>query len=169
MARLFALDHNFPLPIVDVLSEFQESAELVPISVIDERMPDLDDWEVLLALALHSRPFDGLITTDSSMLNLPVELAVLLQTRLTLVVAMESGHNPVKATGLLFAYLANICVRTRHNQAQLWRLAAASNPAANPWDAFSKIAEHQSRDASELYEESKLSDEELGTDPLRPE
>ncbi len=64
-------------------------------------MPDLDDWELLLALHHHADAWDGLITTDSSILNQGPELAALIQTRLTLVVAMESGHNPVKASGLL--------------------------------------------------------------------
>jgi hypothetical protein len=56
MPRLFALDHNFPQPIVEVLAEFQQSADLVPIGAIHDRMPDLDDWQVLLALAKHQRP-----------------------------------------------------------------------------------------------------------------
>lgn len=99
MPRRFALDHNFPDPIVEVLRDFQVDAELVRVDQIDTRMPDLDDWELLLALHHHAEPWDGLITTDSSMLNQGPELAALIQTRLTLVVAVESGHNPVKASG----------------------------------------------------------------------
>jgi hypothetical protein len=53
LRRLFALDQNFPLPIVEVLSEFMAEAELVPIAEIDPRLADLDDWEVLLALHHH--------------------------------------------------------------------------------------------------------------------
>jgi hypothetical protein len=102
MPRLFALDHNFPDPIVAVLSDFHADADLVRIDQIDPRMPDLEDWELLLALHLDPAPWDGLITTDSSMLNQGPELAALIQTNLTLVVAVESGHNPVKASGLLF-------------------------------------------------------------------
>lgn len=112
MARLFALDQNFPQPIVKVLQDFQADAELVPVSASDARMAELDDWQLLLALHHHERPWDGLITTDSSILFQPLELSVLIQTRLTLVVALEVGHNPVKATGLLFAHLAGICKRT---------------------------------------------------------
>lgn len=55
MPRLFALDHNFPDPIVAVLTEFQVDAELVRVDQIDDRMPDLDDWELLLALHHHAR------------------------------------------------------------------------------------------------------------------
>jgi hypothetical protein len=41
--RLFALDHNFPDPIVSVLAGFQTDAELVRIDQIHSGMPDLDD------------------------------------------------------------------------------------------------------------------------------
>ncbi len=68
MPRLFALDKNFPQPIVGVLSDFQADAQLVPLDQIDSRMSTLDDWELLLALHPHTAPWDGLITTDSSML-----------------------------------------------------------------------------------------------------
>jgi hypothetical protein len=43
MPRLFALDHNFPEPIVDALAEFQVEAELVRVDRINAHMPDLDD------------------------------------------------------------------------------------------------------------------------------
>ena len=128
MPRLFALDHNFPDPIVSVLAGFQTDAELVRIDRIHSGMPDLDDWELLVALHQHSENWDGLITTDSSMLNQGPELATLIQTKLTLVVATASGDDPVKASGLLFAYLSGICKRTRPDVAQVWTLSAANRP-----------------------------------------
>jgi hypothetical protein len=73
--RLFALDQNFPQPIVSALSEFMVEAELVALADIDERLIDLDDWQVLLALHHHERSWDGLLTTDTGMLSLPRELA----------------------------------------------------------------------------------------------
>ncbi len=42
--RLFALDHGFPQPIIEVLADFTPDAALVRIDEINERMPDLDDW-----------------------------------------------------------------------------------------------------------------------------
>lgn len=104
------------------------------VDQIDARMSDLEDWELLLALHHHAEPWDGLITTDSSMLAQGPELAALIQTKLTLVVTMEAGHNPVKASGLLFAYLAGICQRTRPDQPQVWRLSAVNRPHVEPWD-----------------------------------
>jgi hypothetical protein len=99
MPRLFALDKNFPQPIVSVLSDFQADATLVPLDHINPRMSTLDDWELLLALHHHTEPWDGLITTDTSRLAQGPELATLIQTKLTLVVAVAAGHNPVKASG----------------------------------------------------------------------
>jgi hypothetical protein len=166
MPRLFALDHNFPQPIVDVLAEFQEDAELVRIDQVHPDMPDLDDWQVLLALLHDARDWDGLITTDSSILNQPLELSVLIQTKLTLVVALEAGHNPVKATGLLFAYLESICQRTDPGRPQVWKPTAANRPHVEPWEELARVAKHQHRDAKQLFDDHRLSPEALAKDPL---
>jgi hypothetical protein len=166
MPRLFALDHNFPDPVVAVLSDFQADAELVRVDKINPRMPDLDDWELLVALQHDARPWDGLITTDSSMLNQGPELAALIQTKLTLVVAVESGHNPVKASGLLFAYLGGICKRTRPDVPQVWTLNAASNPHREPWDFLKRFAAHNNRDVDDVWAEVRLTAEQLASNPL---
>jgi hypothetical protein len=166
MPRLFALDKNFPEPIVSVLSDFQADAHLVPLDRIDPRMSTLDDWELLLALHHHSDSWDGLITTDSSMLSQGPELAALIQTKLTLVVAVSSGHNPVKASGLLFAYLAGICQRTTPERAQVWKLNAANRPHEEPWDFLKRFAEHNGRPAEDVWTEFKLSADAVARNPL---
>lgn len=166
MPRLFALDHNFPDPIVEVLAEYQEDAELVRVDQIDPRMPDLDDWEMLLALYHDERPWDGLITNDDSMLKLGPELAALVQTKLTLVVARESGHNPVKAAGLLFAYLSGICQRTRTDTAQVWRLNAVNRAADDPFDFVRRFADHNHRAVADVWAEFKLTPSQLRRNPL---
>lgn len=128
MPRRFALDQNFPEPIVDALAAWlRVDAELVPIRTIDSRMSTIDDWEVLHALHASVEPWDGLITTDAKMLSLPKELALLCQTKLTLVVAEAVGHDPIKATGLILAHIGRICDQTRPDRAQV---AAADEHAA---------------------------------------
>ena len=82
MPRLFALDQNFPQPLAEAVGPFMPEVELVSIREIDQRLSDMEDWELLLALYHHERPWDGLVTTDSSMLNQPRELAVVRQTNL---------------------------------------------------------------------------------------
>jgi hypothetical protein len=125
LPALFALDQNFPEPIVLALDDFIPEAELVPLREVDALLTaEIEDWEVLLALHHHVRPWDGLITTDSGILNLPREMAVLRQTNLTLVVAEESGHDPIRATGLLFTHLSWIARQTTRVEGQVWQLRA---------------------------------------------
>lgn len=164
--RLFALDHNFPDPIVAVLADFQAHADLVRIDQIDARLADLDDWELLLALYHDERPWDGLITTDGSMLNQGPELATLIQTRLTLVVVLESGHNPVKASGLLFAHLEGICKRTLPDVAQVWPLRAVSQPHRDPWEFLQRFAEHNNRPPEDVWRQYQLAADGLARNPL---
>lgn len=166
MPRLFALDKDFPEPIVNVLSDFQTDARLVPLDRIDTRMSTLDDWELLLALHHHPDAWDGLITTDSSMLAQAPELATLIQTKLTLVVAVAAGHNPVKASGLLFAYLTGVCQRTTPERAQVWKLNAVNRPHEEPWELLKRFATHNSRSVENTWAEHKLSAAEMARNPL---
>lgn len=166
MPRLFALDHNFPTPIVEALQEFQFDADLVRIDAIDRRLALLDDWELLVALHQHERDWDGLITTDSNMLQLPRELAAMMQTKLTVVVAEDAGHDPIKATGLLFAHIGGIGKKTNPQIAQVWRLRTSTREAEDPWKLLSTVAEHQNVSATELRDGAWLSEEQLTADPL---
>lgn len=167
MSALFALDQNFPEPIVVALDDFIPEADLVPLRDIDALLTaDIDDWEVLLALHHHARPWDGLITTDSGILNLPREMAVLHQTNLTLVVAEESGHDPIRATGLLFTHLSWISRRTTRDEPQVWQLRARNRPAVDPWSLLERIAQHRNRDIGGLWREARLTPAELAIDPL---
>jgi hypothetical protein len=167
MPRLFALDQNFPLPIVDSLREWLAAdADLMPIADVHSGMATLEDWEVLLALHTDKRSWDGLITTDSSMLSLPRELSVLCQTKLTLVVAVAAGHDPIKATGLVFAHISNICARTRADTAQVWRLATTAKPAEDPWQHLGRVAKRRGETAQEAFARERLDADELTRSPL---
>ncbi len=135
---------------------------------IDSRLPDLDDWEVLLALHHHPRAWDGLITTDNSMLNQAPELSVLDQTNLTLVVAVGTGHNPVKASGLLFAYLSRICELTRSDRGQIWQLKGGNIMPTEPEEALTRVADHQNVDPAQLIAQSRLDAAAFAQDPLEP-
>ncbi len=167
MSRLFALDQNFPEPIVNALAAFlAEDAELVPIRVIDARLLTADDWQVLHALHVHERPWDGLITNDRHMLGLPRELSVLCQTKLTLVVAVGAGQDPIKATGLLLAHLSAICERTDPRRAQVWTLGTAKKAPNDPWSYMTAAAGQQGISADELYQRERLSHADLGRELL---
>jgi hypothetical protein len=163
---LFALDQNFPEPIIEALNEFIPEAELVPLREIDPQLSEIDDWQVLLALSHHAREWDGLITNDGRMLNLPREMCVLRQTNLTLVIALDSGHDPIRATGLLFTHLGYICRNTTPDESQVWQLQANNRPASDAWHHLQRIAQHQNADPEALWQESRLTAAELGENPL---
>lgn len=166
--RLFALDHAFPQPIVDVLADlFAEEARLVPIQDIHPTLPELEnDWEVLLALHHDGRPWDGLITTDSGMLLLPRELSVLMHTKLSLVVTMEAGDDPIKATGLLFVHLSSACARTRRDRAQVWTLRTVERRPEDPMVHVTKAADHRNVSVGDFLAEGQLAHAVLSRNPL---
>jgi hypothetical protein len=104
----FALDEDFPDTIIDAFGLGIPEAELVPVRHIDPRLRQMDDWELLLSLH-HLEDWDGLVSTDARMLNLPRELSVIHQTNLTLAIVEQSGHDPIRAAGLLLVHLPTIC------------------------------------------------------------
>jgi hypothetical protein len=100
------------------------------------------------------------------MLNLPREMAVLRQTNLTLVVAHDAGHDPIRAAGLLFTHLGYICRETTRAESQVWELQARNRPARDVWHHLRRIADHQNHDPEALWRASRLSNAELAEDPL---
>jgi hypothetical protein len=90
------------------------------------------------------------------MLTQPRELAVLMQTKLTLVVATAAGHDPVKASGLLLAYLPMICRRVTADAPQLWAISATDRNNEAPWERLRKAAEHRNTTPQRLYARHKL-------------
>jgi hypothetical protein len=153
---LFALDHNFPTPIVRSMAPYFKRDELVPVSDIDPSWGELDDWALLVALHRHEREWDGLITTDRRMLALAREMATLCQLGLTLVVALGAGHDPVKAAGLVLAHLDNISTRTRRDVPQLWKLKARSTQHDDPYEELRRIARHQQTTMDALLQEYRI-------------
>jgi hypothetical protein len=165
--RRFALDQNFPEPLLGSLASSIPEALLVPLRTIDPRLTqNFEDWEVLLALHPHSAGWDGLITTDTGMLGLGRELAVLMQTKLTLVIPQKAGHDPIRATGLLLTHLPFICRRTNLERAQLWVLSAAQRDHEDPWNRLGALADREKVDHSEYYDQHKLTPEQLAMNPL---
>jgi hypothetical protein len=138
--RLFALDQNFPKPIAEAFARFLTFVELVPVRDIDPALSELEDWDLLDALDKHERSWDGLITSDDSMLSDARTLAVLRKTHLTLVVADGHGHNHIRASGLVLFHLEHVCAGTTPARSQIWHLRAAQKNAETPDRYLEKIA-----------------------------
>jgi hypothetical protein len=162
--RLFALDHNFPEPVLATLATAIPMADLVPVRTIREGMADLDDWELLVALHRDPRPWDGLITNDDAILSLPKEMTVLSQTGLTLVVVKGEGHSPVRATGVLLCHLAHICHHTTGDRAQIWRLRVTQKSYEDVAVYLDNIAEKRKTTVQALVQEHKLAARDLESD-----
>lgn len=159
--RLFALDHNFPQPILGAMSSALPQAELVPVRDIDPTFADLDDWELLRELHRHERPWDGMITNDDAMLALPKEMTVLSQTGLTLVIAKGEGHNPIRAVGTLLCHLTHICVHTTPGTGQIWRLRVSQKNAEPVHDYLDAIATKSRTSVAAIVRANKLASSEL--------
>lgn len=138
--RLFALDHNFPEPVLAAFASVMPTVEVVPVRLIDSAWAELDDWELILRIHRHPRAWDGLITNDDAMLSLPKEMTVLSQTGLTLVVARGEGHNPIRAVGTLLCHLPHICHQTKVGIPQVWNLRVAQKNHDEVHDYLEKMA-----------------------------
>jgi hypothetical protein len=163
----FALDEDFPDTIITALGIGIPEAELVPIRHIDPRLRQMDDWKLLLSL-YHLGEWDGMVSTDSSMLKLPRELAVIHQTNLTVVAIEQAGHDPVRAAGLLLVHLPTICRKTVRSTGQIWKLGAQNKNHDDPWEELKRIAQHRKTSVKQLFHEHMLTKQELRQDPLHP-
>lgn len=165
MALRFATDHNLPEPILAAVEEYLPF-EPVRIKSIDERLVDsADDWQVLLAV--HQAGLHGLITLDSAMTKLPREIAVVHQTRLTLVAVESATHDPLRAMGEVLVR-ADHFVRM-HSPTKPQLFVFRRPPFRGPetaWVAMKRIAKREGRSAEDLYEAMRLSDTELATRAL---
>jgi hypothetical protein len=163
---LFALDHNYPAPIIEQAKPFLSGVELVFIGEIDPRLPEFDDWELLLALCHHPREWDGIISNDTSMLDQERELAVLGYTHLTLVAPVAAGHDPIRSTGLVLAHIENIAARTTPRRPQVWRLSGRTGSGQHPDQFIDKLARKASLDPIDLRKRAMPPNSILRRDPL---
>jgi hypothetical protein len=153
----FALDQNFPAPVLGAFGVMLPNVELVPLVAIDVGLAEVDDWELFLALHRHEQHWDGLVTNDDKLLLLPKEMTVLSQTRLTLVVTVGEGHNPIRAVGLLLCHLNHICHHTRTDRAQVWKLGVTQKDYEEPRKYLERIAEKGKTSVEAIVQAHKVS------------
>lgn len=163
---LFALDHNYPMPIIEQAKPYLRGVELVPIGDIDSRLPEFDDWELLLALHHHPLEWDGLVSNDTSMLDQERELGVLGYTHLTLVAPVAAGHDPIRSTGLVLAHIEDIASRTTSRKPQVWRLPGRTGGGHHPDQFLHKLAKKAGIDPLDLRKDAMPSRAALERNPL---
>ncbi|MBK9369479.1 MAG: hypothetical protein IPN01_24825 [Deltaproteobacteria bacterium] len=161
MRPRLALDQNFPVPIIKALQDSIVEVSLDPIYEIDPRLSRLDDWALLVALKNHPAQYMGLITTDARMLDQPRELAAMLQTGLSMIVAVGAGHDPLRATGLVLTHLPRIAALLKAHTPQIWRLNAHTPKPDTPRELIQALASKQKTSFPELFNSVKLTESEL--------
>lgn len=158
------LDQNFPARILSAanlhtwLPEFQ----IVSVRDHDPRLSrDFEDWEVILGCSQSGA--EGFISDDDGMLDNPRVIAVVEQTKLTLVVCAEINHDPIAATGLLLAHLPRIAKRHRSDRAQIWKI----HPTEQRPRKLSEFKDRIERNSGMRVDDFRLSKAAL-QEPLLP-
>jgi hypothetical protein len=84
---------------------------------------EVEDWQVIVGL--RQRGAEGLVTCDDSMIEVAQVVAVIEQTRFTVVTCQEAGDDAVKASGMLLTHLPAVGRRHDDHRPMVWRLHAA--------------------------------------------
>lgn len=155
------LDHNFPVPILDCLHEFIVDVHLLPLRRIDERLADLDDRQ--LVIALHQLGFPGFVTSNYKMLQNPRELAAVIATGLTVFAIEAVGHDPLRATGALLLDLPS-AVRAMESGANgVFTFRPRRPQPRDPQKMFNQMATRRKARPKELLAEVAVGQDELTT------
>lgn len=106
---------------LDVVRKWTTELELVPLNDIDSRLTkDLGDHRVIQGL--WQLGFQGLVTCDDSMVWLPEVVSIVRQTRFSVVACKDSGHDALKASGLLLTQIQGVAKRHDPARPQIWIL-----------------------------------------------
>lgn len=164
-ALRFALDQNFPTPLINAVCGYLPAElELRSLREIDARLSDLDDRP--LFIALHQLGWDGLITNNYKMLDVPTEIAAIVKTKMIVIAIEGLGHDPLRAVGALLLELPGLAERIRPRTSNVLRLAYRRRPSDEAWSYLQRAAERQGLDANELWKRVAVTDAELATPVL---
>jgi hypothetical protein len=117
-----ALDQNFPTPLINAIRDYLPAdLEARSLREIDPRLSDLEDRP--LFIALHQLGWDGLITNNYKMLDVPSEIAAIVKTKAIVIAVDGLGHDPLRAVGALLLELPGLPDRIRPRTSNVFRLA----------------------------------------------
>ena len=115
-----ALDQNFPTPLINAVRAYLPSnLELQSLHEIDPRLSDLDDRPLIIGL--HQLGWDGLITNNYKMLEVPTEIAAIVTTKMIIIAIEGLGHDPLRAVGALLLELPGLPDRLRPRTSNVFR------------------------------------------------
>lgn len=162
-----ALDQNFPTPILERIAPFLQDIEFVPLRSIDDRMPTLDDRQLIIAL--HQAKWAGLVTNNYRMLENPSELAAIVATKLSVFAVEGVGDDPIRATGAILLDLPAALKKLDSRKGQVFWMSPRQPPPRDPRDLFLKLAERRKMTYDELMANVAVTKAELRKPVLPPE
>jgi hypothetical protein len=121
MPPRFGVDHNFPEPLLDAIRGYLPFGVEMIKKISPLLIQNVDDWQVLLALA--QQRYHGFISLDFEAIALPKEMAVVHQTKLTVVAIEAAGDNPLRAVGQLLIHATHIEKNYRPDEPQVFRIS----------------------------------------------
>jgi hypothetical protein len=161
-ALRLVLDQNFPQPLLrDVKPWMPADVEVSHLGQLDGRLRAVSDRQLLIAL--KQLGYDGLITTNHKMLQVPEELAAIIATKAVVVATKSMGHDPIRAAGALLLELPGMASRVRPRRANVFLLNYNRRQPDDPWDHLSEIAQRQGLTPTQSHERVRVSQLELDT------
>lgn len=156
-----ALDQNFPTPLINAVRAYLPSnLGLQSLHEIDPRLSDLDDRPLIIGL--HQLGWDGLITNNYKMLEVPTEIAAIVTTKMIIIAIEGLGHDPLRAVGALLLELPGLPDRLRPRTSNVFRLAYRRRPPEDAWTYLQRAADRVGQQADQLWRRVRVSGDELG-------
>ena len=155
------LDHNFPEPILNNLRDFITEVNLIPLRRIDDRLPELDDRRLLIAI--HQLGFPGIVTSNYKMLQNPRELAAVIAPEICVFAIEGVGHDPIRATGALLLDLPSAVRGMEAGRRGVFWLRPRSPQPQDPNELFNRASQRRDESPKELFDQVRVTAEELST------
>lgn len=118
---VFVFDADFPQGIAQqVLDEWTPSIDLISWERVIRSVKGVTDEDFIVNA--WQKKCDGVVTCNHFMLDVPETLAIIRQTKMTIVACHGKTNKTQFATGVLFVNLENIARNFQADRPQLWEL-----------------------------------------------